>query len=128
MEEKILSNEEIELELSKYYGKGFDQDQILEIREGLIRGLKVSFYTNPNMTASQMRSIWQDLYAQKVEAEEKEKENEKIRQEIEKKDKEIQTAQAKSHRRETAIVTLVLEIFAIAVLLFKIFGLITSIF
>ena len=128
MEEKILSNEEIELELSKYYGKGFDQDQILEIREGLIRGLKVSFYTNPNMTASQMRSILQDLYAQKVEAEEKEKENEKIRQEIEKKDKEIQTAQAKSHRRETAIVTLVLEIFAIAILLFKIFGLITSIF
>lgn len=126
MEEKVLSNEEIELELSKYYGRGFDQDQILEIREGIKRGLKVSFYANTNMTAAQMRSIWQDLYAQKVEAEEKEKENEKIRQEIEKKDKEIQAAQVKSYRRETAIVAIVLEIVAIAVLVFKIFGLITN--
>lgn len=126
MEKKELTNEEIEQELSKYYGKGFDQDQILEIREGIKRGLKVSFYANPNMNASQMRSIWQDLYAKKVDADEKEKENERIRQEIQKKDEEIKQAAVKSHRRETAIVALVLEIIAIAVLLFKIFGVIAN--
>lgn len=54
---------DVSQELSKYFGKGFNEEQLSEIKEGLEMGVDISTYAKPNIPASEMNHIRKSLYA-----------------------------------------------------------------
>ena len=77
--------------LSKYFGKGFNEEQLEEIKVGLEQDLDISLYARVEMPASEMNHVRKSLYAKKhpeenvISFEEKynqEKQEEYLRQKI----------------------------------------------
>ena len=53
--------EDWNIDISKYVGVGFSEDQLYEIREGLISGIDVSVYADNNICADEMFEIRRKL-------------------------------------------------------------------
>jgi len=99
--------------IDDYIGKGFSNEQLDEIREGLADGLNVDVYADINMSAKQMMYVRKNLYTQKREYEKKQEELKRREDEIKKVDEELLEFKKRKEQRELAWISIVMFIIAL---------------